>query len=260
MTRAAAEFIRSKRLDQDVSGGGGWSAPKGGAFNINSPGQEVLQRTSCIINATTQSVELRFTVKLPARGRTILGREAAGVLVDALPKLVRECLIYSSLEQDALSRHVDCVEQQHVLRDQLRSRDLVVFIANGSVLPRKSGFQSLPMTGPEVIPFKSPSAFEVKLKGLNGQNIVGMGIKKGVTVLTGGGFHGKSTVLEAIQYGVYDTIPGDGRENVVTDATAYKIRAEDGRSVTGTDISPFINGLPGRSTDSFTSAVRAQPI
>lgn len=209
-----------------------------------------------MINSKTSDIEVRFTVRLPARGRTILGQAAANILVDAVPKLVNDCLFYGSLDQKKLETHVRCTEQQEVLRNQLSNRGLTAFIGNGSILPRKSGFQSLPMTGPEVVAFESPEAYQVKLKGVDGEDILGMGVRKGVTVLTGGGFHGKSTLLEAVQNGIYDNVPGDGRETVVTDSTAFKIRAEDGRSVKSLDISPFITGLPGKVTGHFDSEVK----
>ena len=79
-----------------------------------------------------------------------------------------------------------------------------------------------------------------------------MGIPKGITLIVGGGYHGKSTLLKALELGVYDHVKGDGREFVITDPTAMKIRAEDGRSITNTDISMFINNLPnGKNTVSF---------
>lgn len=140
------------------------------------------------------------------------------------------------------------------MRTQLRERGLIAFIANGAVLPRASGASSKPMDSANLIPFQSPPDLEIALKRQHSTEVRGMGIPKGVTLLTGGGFHGKSTLLEALELGIYDHIPGDGRELVVTDGSAVKIRAEDGRSVTGTDISPFIANLPGgKSTKQFTT-------
>ena len=110
------------------------------------------------------------------------------------------------------------------------------------------------MTGSNGSRFQSPSELAVHLTLLTGKTVSGMGVPHGVTLLTGGGFHGKSTLLEAIELGIYDHIPGDGRELVVTDPTAVKIRAEDGRSVTGLNISPFISSLPGgNSTTHFST-------
>ncbi|KAK5168956.1 uncharacterized protein LTR77_006265 [Saxophila tyrrhenica] len=252
VTRVAADFIRTKHLDQSLGGsGGGWSGPKGGAFNINACGQEVLPRTSALIS-NNDTIELRFTTTLPAAGRTILGEQAWQILGVNLVELVQKALLHANLDQQKLQQHVLSVERQRGLREQLASHGLIAFVANGSILPRSSGASSRPMDN--AVPFQSPKESEVTLKLPNGSTVQGMGIPKGITLLTGGGFHGKSTVLEALELGVYDHVPGDGRELIVTDPTAVKIRAEDGRSVTKTDISPFISNLPGgKDTRSFST-------
>jgi len=104
----------------------------------------------------------------------------------------------------------------------------------------------------KVVPFKSPKSLEVEIPLLHGKPVTGMGVKAGITLIVGGGFHGKSTLLQALEVGVYNHIPGDGREFVSSVNTAVKIRAEDGRSVACVDISPFINNLPqGRPTHNF---------
>ncbi|KAJ9621619.1 hypothetical protein H2203_007108 [Taxawa tesnikishii (nom. ined.)] len=255
VTRAAASYISRNYIDQSSSGTG-WSGPKGGAFNINAPGQEVLPRTSAVVSNThpNRTIELRFTVALPARGRTILGQQALSILHVKLPDLVRSVLMYQSHNKDHIARHLHAVEDQHFMRSQLQERGLVAFVANGAVLPRASGSSARPMTGQGVVPFQSPPDLEVVLKRKHGAGVRGMGIPHGVTLLTGGGFHGKSTLLEALELSVYDHIPGDGRELIVSDRTAVKVRAEDGRSVTATDISPFISNLPGgKSTKKFAT-------
>jgi len=253
VTRACASLIRAKHLDQNVSGGGGWSGPKGGAFNINSPGQEILPRTSAMIDGN-DTIELRFMTSLPAAGRTILGQQAYQILVINLVELVKKSLLYANIDQKQLHVHVQTAENQQSLREQLAQNNLTAFVANGAILPRASGASEAPMDGAHVVPFQSPKELEITLPLADSTSVSGMGVPRGVTLLTGGGFHGKSTMLEAVQLGVYNHIPGDGRELVVTDATAVKIRAEDGRSVTSTDITPFIVNLPGgKNTKHFTT-------
>ena len=245
LTRTTASILRDKHLDKNVgSSNGGWHSVKGGAFNINAPGQEVLPRTSALINGD-ETIELRFTVALPAAGRTVLGQQANQILALNLVELVKNTLLYKSLDEKKLARHITCVENQHHLRQQLSANNLIAFVANGSILPRASGASATPMVDSSVVPFQSPPELTVTLTQLDGTVVSGMGIKEGITLLTGGGFHGKSTLLEALQLGVYDHIPNDGREQIVTDVSAVKIRAEDGRCVSGTDISPFISSLPG---------------
>ncbi|KXS99013.1 hypothetical protein AC578_6173 [Pseudocercospora eumusae] len=254
VTRIAASVIQSKHLDRNVgSANGGWSGPKGGAFSINQPGQEILPRTSAMISGN-DSIELRFTVSLPAAGRNILGQQAWQILGINLVDVVRQSLFLASLGKRKLEKHISSAEQQQSLRQQLDQRGLVAFVANGSILPRASGASQAPMNSSDLVTFQSPKALEVTLTSANLNAYTGMGIPKGVTLLTGGGFHGKSTLLEALELGIYNHIPGDGREAVVTDDTAVKIRAEDGRSVSKTDISPYISRLPGgKATNAFTT-------
>ncbi|THZ94135.1 hypothetical protein D6C82_08470 [Aureobasidium pullulans] len=256
LSRAAAACIRSKHMDRSVgSGNSGWSGPKGGVFSINAPAQEVLPRTSALVLSDgDKSLEMRFTVSLPARGRTVLGGEAKSILCNNLPELVERTMLYSSHLAKELNTHIHCVEDQAYMRSQIEARGLVAFVGNGSILPRASGASARSMTGKHVVPFKSPPELEVVLKRKHDSEVRGMGIPKGITLLTGGGYHGKSTLLEALQLGIYNYIPGDGRELVVTSPNAAKVRAEDGRSVTGTDISAFIKNLPAkRNTDAFTT-------
>ncbi|CAK1367414.1 uncharacterized protein RHO25_012084 [Cercospora beticola] len=254
VSRVAGTIIQNRHLNDNVKGsGGGWSGPKGGAFSICMPGQEILPRTSAIINGN-ESIELRFTVSLPAAGRTILGQQAWQILGVNLVDVVKQSLLLASLDAKKLAQHILSAEVQQSLRLQLRDRGLVSFIANGAILPRSSGAAQTPMKGASVVPFKSPKELETTLTASDGTVYHGMGVPRGITLLTGGGFHGKSTLLEAIELGIYNHVPGDGREAVVTDECSVKIRAEDGRSVCKTDISPYISQLPGgKDTRLFTS-------
>ena len=97
-------------------------------------------------------------------------------------------------------------------------------VRDGAILPRASGDTDTPMTGDGVVAFSSPDSMRREFKLPNSGTVSGMAIPKGVTLIVGGGFHGKSTLLQALELGVYDHIPGDGREFVCTDPTAVKIR------------------------------------
>lgn len=226
---------------------------KGGLIAIDRPGQEVLERTSVLI-AENGEVEARFVMGLPAFGRSIAARDAQAMFFDELPRIVEAALRFRSLDAEALRRHVETIEDADVLRAGLRERGLVAFVAEGAVLPRASGIDPRPLRSDRVVPFTSPPAFRVEVDLPNRGRLAGMGVPGGVTLIVGGGYHGKSTLLRALQDGVYDHVPGDGRELVVTDPTAVKIRAEDGRRVAQVDISPFISNLPfGRDTTAFSS-------
>ncbi len=224
---------------------------KSGLIAIVPTGQEILERTSLLIDEET--LEVRFWVGLPARGRTILGRQASQMLCEDISAIVDKSLKYSALKAQEAQKHVETAEDADWLRRQLAKQGLVAFVANRSILPRRSGVDARPLPE-EAIPFISPKLLEVSFNFPNYGSIKGMGIPQGITLIVGGGYHGKSTLLQAIELGVYNHIPGDGREFVVTEPSAVKIRAEDGRSITGVNISPFINQLPqGRSTNHFST-------
>ena len=244
----------SKKLGADQrTEGGGWGGSKGGELLIDLPGQHVLERTS--VQIVGDAIEARFCVALPARGRTILGEWASQILTETLPSLVHASLYHAACDARALKAHLDAVEDQRAARALLRGHNLIAFVADGAILPRKSGASDLPLDAATAVPFASPPELAVELALPNAGAVRGMGIRRGVTLVAGGGFHGKSTLLEALQLGVYDQLPGDGRERVVTDGDAVKVRAEDGRAVTSVDISTFIDNLPyGRKTNAFTSA------
>ena len=241
-------------------GGGGYHGSKGGVLAIDAPGQHVVERSAVSVSRAG-AVECRFTVSLPARGRTIEGRRCAELLGQRLPGLVRAGLVWGAplVDPGRGRRHALSVEDQQFLRGCLRSLGLAAFVADGSVLPRASGASDAPMPpppagAPPLVPFASPPSLAVEVALPNGGPVRGMGIPRGVSLVVGGGFHGKSTLLEALQVGCYDKVPGDGRELCVADPTAVKVRAEDGRSVSGVDVSPFIANLPFRgSTRDFST-------
>ncbi|MEG4144629.1 ABC-ATPase domain-containing protein [Microcoleus sp. Pol12B5] len=243
----AAHSISSKR-----------GTGKSGLIAVTLFGQEVVERTSAFIISSNTSdiedlggVELRFAVGLPAGGRSILGRQAAEMLCEDIPEIVSNSLKYANLNAAECRRHVETVEDADWLRQQLAQNGLVAFVADGSILPRRTGVDDRPLLN-NAVAFQSPPSLKVEFNCPNRGLMSGMGIPAGITLIVGGGYHGKSTLLRAIELGVYNRIPGDGREFVVTNPAAVKIRAEDGRSVAGVDISPFINHLPqGRDTAQF---------
>ena len=224
--------------------GKGWSGPKGGDLRIMEPGQNVLEQSAVRVDERG-NVMAQLTINLPARGRTILGQVAEEIFGNVLPTLIQRGLYYRSLNAPRVQAHVESVEDQCWLQSQLEPRNLVAFVANGAILPRRSGVDDRPMETAKALPFVSPSSLEVSFTLPNAKSTLsGMGIPKGITLICGGGFHGKSTLLEALQLGVYPKIPGDGRDFCVTSHRSFKIRAEDGRNVQAVDISTFINHLP----------------
>lgn len=223
---------------------------KSGLLGISHPGQEILERSACAVNPRNGDVTIRMEVGFPANGRTINAGELMKILFDFLPVCVRQTLLSASCTKESVEKCLFLADDQLYIREELKKRGLVSFVANGAVLPRKSGVSSLPMK--EGKAFMSPASMEITLDLPHHGSLSGMGIKKGVTLIVGGGYHGKSTLLEALELGVYNHIAGDGREYVITDDTSMKLRAEDGRSIQKTDISMFIRNLPnGRDTNAF---------
>lgn len=232
----ARQFARCiRRFAQGQRGSG-----KSGAIFICQPGQEILERTAVVLDK--DKLEVRFQVGLPAFGRRIAGQQAAAILLEELPAIVKHSLFPEALDEYRLREHLLTNEDADALRDQLDALNLVAFVANGALLPRASGIDPRPLESG--LPFKSPDNMVVEVQ-LPNRKVSGMGIAPGITLITGGGYHGKSTLLRAIELGIYNHIPGDGREFVVTHPNALKIRAEDGRFVEKLNISPFINNLPG---------------
>ena len=223
---------------------------KSGLMSISRCGQQVLSRTALRLDETR--ILVKFEVGFPANGRTINSQELEKILYQYLPDCVRKSLYYRNLDAEKVENVVNLAEDQHAIREELNRRDLVAFIANGSILPRESGVSDKPMKG--AVPFRSPRSMEVVLNLPHKGSLAGMGIPRGITLIVGGGYHGKSTLLKALERGIYNHIEGDGREYVITDPTAMKIRAEDGRSVSHVNISPFINHLPnGKDTVDFST-------
>lgn len=248
LLRKFGEILEQYRFKAKGSG-------KSGLLSISRPGQEILDRTACRINRADGSLSFRLEVGFPANGRTIRSEELIKILFDFLPSCAAEICFYHSYP-DQKKRQIHEVrklaEDQQFLRSRLTDLGLAAFVANGAILPRQSGVSEKPMK--QAVPFQSPAAMEVEISLPNQGSIKGMGIPKGVTLIVGGGYHGKSTLLKALEKGVYNHIAGDGREFVVTENSAVKLRAEDGRSVKKVDISAFINNLPDhRDTVRFST-------
>jgi len=247
LTRSVERAIQ--RIVRGNRGSGG-----SGRVEIQRTSQVVLPRTSMVV--TPDYVEARMAVGLPARGRSVDARAAKTMLLEELPEVVSRALVpapQGGVEVGRARLHVEVVEDADHLRGRLPGLGLVAFVADGAVLPRESGASDRPL-GDDAVSFESPEEYRVEVDLPNRGIVSGMGIPEGVTLVAGGGFHGKSTLLSALSWGVYDHVPGDGRELVVARDDAVKIRAEDGRSVSGVDISAMIGDLPGgRSTEDFST-------
>jgi len=225
---------------------------KSGALSVSRCHQEVLERSALQIDPANGLMTVRFYAGFPAAGRTTLSMELKKMLMEYVPDCAAHALRYAALSKPALQKWMQLADDQDCIRGQLSGLGLVAFVANGACLPRKSGVDDTPMK--DAVPFVSPKENEISISLPEGRSITGLGIRQGITLIVGGGYHGKSTLLKALERGVYNHIPGDGREYVITESTAMKIRSEDGRSVKKLDISPFIRNLPNnKDTTCFST-------
>jgi predicted ABC-class ATPase len=211
-----------------------------GLITLDTPAQVILDRSAVVF--TADGVEVRFFIGLPANGRKINAPVADTMLFEELPAIVQQA--FGALAPDTVRRHIKATEDAEYLRAKLEELGLVAFIADGSILPRKSGTSNEPMEEKDAVVFRSPESLRVSVELAHAGCITGLGIPRGVTLIVGGGYHGKSTLLHAIETGIYNHIPGDGREQCAADSRAVKVRAYSGRSVASADISGFIDNLP----------------
>ena len=248
---AVSDFL-TRNFYKEIQKNGNDSSGTGGSGRIfiDRCGQEILERTSVLIKEN--KIEVRFEMGMPARGRRIMGKAAQKIIFEQLPKIVEKSIIYDNLNKESLKEQIVLVLDQEYIRKVLKENELVAFVANDSILPRENGISDKPMKN--AVKFKSPETFEITLNLPSRKKVSGMGIPKGITLIVGGGYHGKSTLLAALERGIYNHIAQDGRELIISETDAVKIRAEDGRNVEKVNISGFINNLPGnKDTRAFST-------
>ena len=248
---AVSDFL-TRNFYKEIQKNGNDSSGTGGSGRIfiDKCGQEILERTSVLIKK--DKIEVRFEMGMPARGRRIMGKAAQKIIFEQLPKIVEKSIIYDNLKKEALKEQIVLVLDQEYIRKILKEKGLVTFVANDSILPRENGISDKPMKN--AVKFKSPEKFEITLNLPSGKEVSGMGIPKGITLIVGGGYHGKSTLLASLERGIYNHVAQDGREFIISETDAVKIRAEDGRNVEKVNISGFINNLPGnKDTRTFST-------
>ena len=251
---AVSDFL-TRNFYKEIQKNGNDSSGTGGSGRIfiDRCGQEILERTSVLIKEN--KIEVRFEMGMPARGRRIMGKAAQKIIFEQLPKIVEKSIIYDNLKKEALKEQIVLVLDQEYIRKILKEKGLVTFVANDSILPRENGISDKPMKN--AVKFKSPEKFEITLNLPSGKEVSGMGIPKGITLIVGGGYHGKSTLLAALERGIYNHVAQDGREFIISETDAVKIRAEDGRNVEKVNISGFINNLPGNKDTRIFSTENA---
>lgn len=240
-------YDASQRVAKGIRGTG-----HSGIITINEPTQCILERNSVVI--TDEIIEVRCFLGLPAEGRIISADIARQMFFTELPQILQESFLRENIDHEAMHRHIEVAEDTEYLREKLDSLGLIAFMANGSLLPRQSGLSDKPMNRETAIAFNAPQSLTLEIELPNAGAIQGMAIKKGITLIAGGGYHGKSTLLHALETCIYNHIPGDGREYCASSVKSAKVRAYSGRYIAKTDISTFINNLPfNQDTTSFST-------
>jgi len=242
---ATADYLlRAFRAGVDTHARRNRGVQGSGSFQPLALPPQVLERNAVRFDAA--DVRMAFQISLPAsKDNRILGRQALCMLTREMPAIV-QALKASIARSAQLKKHCDVIEDWVVLQSRLPRYGLIAFIGDGAILPRQSGVCQAPMEEGAVA-FQAPDRLAVEVEFPNAGRMRGLGIRPGVNVLIGGGFHGKSTLLNALAMGVYPHIPADGRERVVTHHDTAFVCAEEGRAINGLDISGFIDNLPGRS-------------
>ncbi len=222
---------------------------------IEAGEQAILPRTCCSV--AEDFVEVRLTVALPAEGRKVLAKPAQALFFNELPGVVNAGLVWANLDAASGRRHCETYQDYLALREALDAHGLVAFVADGSVLPREPGSGDRPLRGTRFLPLRAPDELAVTITLPHRGPVRGLGVRRGVTVIAGAAFSGKSSLLAAIASGVHPHVPGDGRELVAAAPDAAMIRAEAGRRIEHVDVSAFIHRLPHRPDVRALSVERA---
>ena len=218
---------------------------------MQAPGQKIIRRSGLQIK--NDILILTLFAGLPGDGRRVLAKECVKLFSEISPPVWEECLLAKYLDLNKVQQALEALEDYSALSQLLNQNHWASFVSDGSLLPRASGISDLPLKNGGVL-FSAPEELSAEVQLPHGGKVRGMPVPLGITLIVGGGFHGKSTLLKAIQDAAYPHVTGDGRERIATQPTAVKIHAEDGRSVQPINVSGFMDNLPLiPSTENFSS-------
>lgn len=217
-------------------------------IQCRKPDCRILRRSGLLYNEEENAFVLKLFVLFPTgAGVSILGERISRMMTDIL-KTIEEG--NALIDKADLRERLEVYKKQVALRRFCREKGYVAFVADGSILPRK-GDSEEPLAN--AVPFASPERLRVEVPMEDGTVLTGMGVPKGITVITGAGFSGKTTLLEAMEAGIYNHVPGDGREFVVAEQSLAVTNAEDGRYVANEDISMFFSDIPFQDIRDFST-------
>ena len=235
-------------------------------IRISEPNQKILPRNALLL--TKEYIEVRFVITMPIQhiivdGEPMVsidGAMAQQIFFEDLPEIIGNSLLYCNIDIAAADEHVNNMEDADRLRQHLGASGSVCFVADGALVTRIDG-QDAP-DYERLSPVEIDETLVEEVEVPHGGAIRGLAIPNGLTLILGESNSGRVDIMDAIAQGIYNHVPGDGREHVVTVADAVNIRSEVGRSIQQVDISPFASSLAdggnpaaysAKSAGSFTS-------
>lgn len=216
----------------------------GGRVRSAHPDETIRPRSA---SSCGRALSLRFSYSFPAQARRLLAEPAAAVLTNRIPALALE--IAQLVTPERVREHAAHLRRRQMIRQALDERGLCAFLPAGSITWR------LPdgTPAPGAVALQVPADLSTRLELADGTSLEGLAFPRGVTVLVGSAFHGKTTLLEALGRASCDLGPKDGLSLACAVAATEFVRVEEGRSVAATDLSPFFRRLPGQNPSSFVS-------
>jgi predicted ABC-class ATPase len=216
---------------------------------VAEPGQKILPRTSLLV--TEEYVEARIYVRLPQRDGRIDADRVKDIFFDELTSVVNHSLIACNLDEQEMNHFVDVMEDADQIRQMLPTRGLVSFVGEGS-LPARLGDSDYPAFE-NTTPLTMDESLLVDVDTPNAGTVKGLGVPTGVTLIVGDEYSSRAALMRAIASGIYNHVPGDGREQVITVPDAVHVAAETGRSIQKVDISSMIPAQSGVRSDAFSA-------
>lgn len=226
-----------------------------------SPNQKIIPRNA--LQLTKEYIEVRLQIVLPTQNMILDGEEMLAIdgemahqlFFEDLPEVISNSLLYCNTDADMADRFVNSMEDADRLRQHLGASGQVGFLGEGALVARVTGEDSPDYE--RLTPVEIDEGLVEEVEVPHAGTIRGINIPSGLTLILGESNSGRVDIMDAISQGIYNHIPGDGRETVVTVADAVNIRSEVGRCVQNVDISAFASELPDGGNPAAYSTVSA---
>ncbi len=214
---------------------------------VPHPTQAILPRNALLL--TKEYIEVRIRIVLPVQtiamdGDAVVaidGEMAQQIFFENLPEVISNSLLYCNIETADADAFVNNMEDADQLRQHLGASGQISFVAEGALLTRIKSEDTPDYE--RLIPLEVDDSLIDEVEVPHAGTVRGLGIPHGLTLILGESNGGRVDLTEAIAQGIYNHVPGDGRESVVTVADAVAIHSEAGRSIQQVDISAFATEL-----------------